>query len=200
MEQNFHLSEDRLERYVQGRLNPSEAVPLEEHLLVCAACQEKLDTLQSFVLGMREALGKNPQSARAASPAAGWLVWLRRPVVSMSLGFAALILVVAVFSNGKSNVAPTASLVLTAMRGEMPQTIIARQYELTLTDTPKEGGPFRVELVTATGAAVWGSLAVSGANGIQVTEPRRLDQGDYFVRLSSANGKLLREYGFRVRP
>ena len=200
MEQNFHLSEDQLEQYAQGRLNPSQAVPLEEHLLICVACQEKLDSVENFALGMREALGNDPQLAGAAAPTVGWLDWLRRPVVSMSLGFATLILVVGIFSNGRSAIAPTASLVLTAVRGEMPQTTIARQYELTLADSPKEGGPFRVEVVTASGAAVWGSLAVSGPNGIQVTEPRRLDQGDYFVRLSSPDGKVLREYGFRVRP
>ena len=47
---------------------------------------------------------------------------------------------------------PAASLQLTAMRGEMPITIPAREFDLTLADGPREGGPFRVEVVNAMGA------------------------------------------------
>jgi len=199
MEQNSHLSEEQLEHYVTGRLPSSESVSIEEHLLLCVACQEKLDSVEDFTLGMRQALVEQPQAAHSEKQTHGWLDWLKRPTVSMALGFAALILIVAVFSNSRATIAPTASLVLTAVRGEMPQTTVAQQYELRLADSPQESGPFRVDVVTANGAPVWSGLAAGGPGGVQVTEPRRLDQGDYFVRLYSPDGKILREYGFRVR-
>lgn len=199
MENQSHLSEEQLEQYVRGQLNFSDVAPLEEHLIVCAACQDRLDEAENFAVGMQRALSESPAQSPAPRGARSWFDWLRRPAFSMALGFAALILVVAIFSNTANTIAPTASLVLSAVRGEMPQTVPARQFELTLRDTPKEGGPFRAELVTAAGGPVWSGLVVPGPNGVQVTEPRRLDVGDYFLRLSNADGKLLHEYGFRVR-
>ena len=203
MEQIYHLSEDQLEQYVQGRLASSETVRIEEHLMMCAVCQEKLEDTEDATLGMREALMSQSEPAAARAETAGWLAGLlnvlRRPGFSMALGFAALILVIAMFSNRGTTFVPSASLVLTAVRGEMPETEPAREFQLTLTDTPTEGGPFRVEVVNALGTSVWSGLAVSSAAGIRVTEPRRLDVGDYFVRLYSPDGKVLREYGFRVK-
>lgn len=51
-----HVSEDRLEAYSLGRLSEDELARLEEHLLVCAACQERLEATDAFVETMRQAL------------------------------------------------------------------------------------------------------------------------------------------------
>jgi hypothetical protein len=193
------LEDEQLERYARGQLDSSQTVPLEEHLLMCSACQERLDSVGDFALAMKAALVKQPALEQSSGRAYGWFDWLRKPAFSMAIGFAALILVVAIFSNNKTSFVPSASLVLTAIRGEMPQTVAAREFKLTLSDAPKDGGPFRVEVVNATGGSVWSGLVASGPNGVQVTEPRALSAGDYFVRLYSADGKILREYGFRVR-
>jgi hypothetical protein len=162
---------------------------LEQHLTICAACRERLDRIEDFTIGMREALNAKPE------PRPDWFGWLRRPVVSMGLTFAALVVLVGIFSNTGMKFAPSASLQLTAMRGEMPITIPAREFELTLSDGPREGGPFRVEVVDATGVRVWSGLAA--AEHLKVEQ--RLGPGDYFLRLYSASGVMLREYGFRVR-
>jgi len=81
----------------------------------------------------------------------------------------------------------------------MPFTGPAREFDLTLADGPREAGPFRVEVVDATGLSVWSGLAESSPVGVQVKVMRRLAPGVYFVRLSAASGKLLSEYGFRIR-
>jgi hypothetical protein len=47
---------------------------------------------------------------------------------------------------------------------------------------------------------VWSGLADGGETGLHVKAARRFGPGDYFVRLYSASGKVLREYGFRIRP
>jgi hypothetical protein len=199
VEQNFHVSEDRLEQYVLGRLDSVEVVPLEEHLVMCALCQERLDGVEDLAIGLRQALETQQVTSSAAPKAPGWFDWLRRPGFSMAAGLAALILVIAVFSNNRTNVAPSASLVLTSIRGEMPQTVPAQHFDLTLADAPREGGPFRVEVLNAMGGSIWSGLATAGPNGVEVTEPRRLENGDYFVRLYTADGKVLREYGFKIR-
>ena len=56
MEHNFHQTDDQLEQYALNRLPEADLPRLEEHLLTCVACQEKLDEIGDFALGMREAL------------------------------------------------------------------------------------------------------------------------------------------------
>jgi hypothetical protein len=187
VENHFHGTDDQLEQYALGRLPDSDLALLEQHLTICAACRERLDGIGDFAFGMREALSTKPE------PWPDWFGWLRRPAVTM--GLAALLVVVGIFSSGGMKFAPSASLQLTAMRGEMPSTVPAREFELTLSDGPREGGPFRVEVVNATGTRVWSGLDV----GQQFKLQQRLGPGDYFVRIYAASGKMLREYGFRVK-
>jgi hypothetical protein len=200
LEQNSHWSEDQLEAYVRGQLGSADVPRLEEHLLICSACQDRLDAAEDFAIGFREALETEPVATPAPQSSPGWFDWLRRPAFSMGLAFAGLILVIALFSNRKLALAPSASLVLTAMRGQLTETPPARTYDITLSDGPREGGPFKVQVMNAAGAPVWNGLAVAGASGTQFTEGRRIDPGDYFIRLYTIEGKVLREYGFRIRP
>ena len=53
-----HISDDTLERYAMESLRGSESQPLEEHLLVCSECQERLDAELEFVAVMRGAAAK----------------------------------------------------------------------------------------------------------------------------------------------
>jgi len=189
VENDFHGTDDRLEQYALGRLPDFDVPLLEQHLTICAACRERLDGIENFAMGMKEALNTNPR------PRPDWFGWLRRPVVSMGLTFAALVVLAGIFSNAGMKFAPTASLQLTAMRGEMPSTVPAREFDLSLVDAPREGGPFRVEVVNASGVRMWSGLAADEHFKVQ----QRLGPGDYFVRLYAASGKMLREYGFRIR-
>jgi len=191
VEHNFHGTDDQLEQYALDLLPESHLPRLEEHLMICEVCREKLDQIADFALGMR--------AAPVTAPPTDWFGWLRRPAFSMALAFAALILVVGIFSNRGMKLVPAVSLQLNATRGEIPFTVPAREFDLTLADGPREAGPFRVEVVDATGLSVWSGLAESSPAGVQVKVMRRLAPGVYFVRLSAASGKLLSEYGFRIR-
>jgi len=44
-----HASEDVLEAYAMGRLSDQDSTPLEEHLLICLACQNRLEAVDEFV-------------------------------------------------------------------------------------------------------------------------------------------------------
>ena len=198
MGNDFHGTDDQLELYARGRLPESDLPVLEEHLMICTTCREKLDEIADFALGMREASAALPVPQTRRSEW-GLASFFRRPAFSMAIAFAALLVVLGVFSNGRPQFAPSASLQLTATRGEMPIAVAAREFDLTLSDGPREGGPFRVEVLNATGASVWSGLAESGPAGVRFKLTQRLVQGDYFVRLYSVSGKLLREYGFRIR-
>jgi anti-sigma factor RsiW len=202
VELSAHGSDDQLEQYALGRLPAAETPQLEEHLLACHNCREKVDEFEAAGIAFRTVL--TDDLVRAIVPQqTGLMEWLlaavRRPAVSMALAFVVLVALVGFFSRSQPAFAPVATLQLTAVRGNMPATAPARQFELTLADGPKEGGPFRVEVVNAVGASMWQGLAESGPAGVRVEVKQRLGQGDYFVRIYNASGAVLREYGFRVR-
>jgi len=50
-----HIPEDSLEQYATGALSEPEVGPLEEHLLICAACQDRLQATDDYVVAMRAA-------------------------------------------------------------------------------------------------------------------------------------------------
>jgi hypothetical protein len=202
---SVHGTDEQFELYLLNRLPESDLALLEEHLFICAACREKLDGVGDFVLGMREA----PRQLLLVTAPAIWPGWripsqlgsfFRRPAFSMGLAFATLLIVVAIFSSVGNRFPLRASLQLTATRGEMPFIVPARTLHLMLSDGPREGGPFRVDVLNAMGLSMWAGLADSSPGGVEVNVAQPLPQGDYFVRLYSPAGKMLREYGFRVRP
>lgn len=73
MEHHLHVTDDHLELYALDRLPDSNLPRLEEHLMICANCRERLDEINAFALGMREASGVE------AEPRTDWLKWLRGP-------------------------------------------------------------------------------------------------------------------------
>ena len=50
-----HLAEDTLEMYSMGRLSETETEHVEEHLLICTVCQDRLTETDQFVHAIRSA-------------------------------------------------------------------------------------------------------------------------------------------------
>ncbi len=50
-----HIPEDMLEKYVLGRLPQANLATLDEHLLICPACQTNLQTLDEYFAVMKAA-------------------------------------------------------------------------------------------------------------------------------------------------
>lgn len=48
-----HISEDILDQYALNKLPESEAAALEEHLLVCFDCQDRLQLTDDFIAALR---------------------------------------------------------------------------------------------------------------------------------------------------
>jgi hypothetical protein len=199
VELNSHGTDDQLEGYLLGQMSTPDIHVFEEHLILCTACRDRLDAMEHFVVGMQEALAEKPAFAGSASLPNEWFAWLRRPAFALAVAFIALVAAVGIFSIGRTKFVPLAALELTAIRGDIPVTVPARELDLTLSDAPRQGGPFRVEVVDAMGRAVWNGTAGPTAAGVQVKTDQRLGPGQYFVRLYSASGQLLHEYGFRIR-
>lgn len=217
MDLQFHGTEDQLEQYALGRLPDSELPVFEEHLLVCAACQERLEEVDSFTQGMRLALHSGVAEDSVHDDAAQTNRWVKpgdslwsKPSLwfdgfrGLRLAFAVtgltLVLVAGfVFSRGDRNLTPVAAFQLTALRGEMPIVAAAKQLDITLVDAPDPGGPWRVEMADGSGDIAWTGKTQPAPKGARVQILRHISPGDYFLRLYAADGSMLHEYGFRVK-
>lgn len=51
-----HLTEQVLEEWAFNRLPGRESAPLEEHLLVCPTCQDRLAEIDEYIIVMKAAL------------------------------------------------------------------------------------------------------------------------------------------------
>jgi len=194
-----HQTDEQLELYALGRLPEPQVAVLEEHLLICPVCRDRLDEADAFAIAMRDAISGEPEEAKRTD----WFGWLHRTGgLAWAGGFAVLLIAGGLYLHqnggqaGRKVLAPVASLQLAAIRGEAPTVAPASETDLTLTDVRAEAG-MRVDVVDGTGNRVWtGGFADAGAT---VKLGRQLNPGDYFVRLYDGTGKLLHEYGFSVR-
>ena len=52
-----HIDEDTLELYAMNRLPEADAAPVEEHLLVCPHCQDRLIEIDRLLADLNSSLG-----------------------------------------------------------------------------------------------------------------------------------------------
>jgi hypothetical protein len=53
-----HVTDDSLERFAMQTLVDSESAPLEEHLLICPECRDRLKAEIDFVTALHDAARK----------------------------------------------------------------------------------------------------------------------------------------------
>jgi hypothetical protein len=61
-----HIAEDSLEQYAMGAFPERKAGPLEEHLLICTVCQDRLQITDDYVVAIRAAVKAPVKSKKAA--------------------------------------------------------------------------------------------------------------------------------------
>ena len=188
-----HFSSDELETYSMGSTPAEEAERLEEHLLVCNSCRLRLAETDPFVASISRAAReiRYPESRprfnlnitiliRLVAAAAGLLLivilaqlrYIPQPVVAVNL--------VATRANGSESIAPA-----------------GRSLRLHPDLTALPPGPsYRMEVVDRDGARVWGGELVPPQDAVTIDAHRA---GTYYVRLYTAAGELLREYGLELR-
>jgi hypothetical protein len=207
-----HQTDDHLELYALGRLTDPVLADLEEHLLICGSCRDRLDETDAYVRAMRSAIADEPPSSSGHN----WLKGLFSLRISRLFapvyagGFALLLLAAGFYFHSQNRALGVAAIELTAMRGDTQSVRAALETDITLSDTPAGSGSS--EIVDAGGAMVWqevwqeagqevwpkaaGGDFAGGSRKLRVR--KQLAPGAYFVRLFDSQGKLLHEYGFRV--
>lgn len=198
-----HVQEEELEQYCLGGLAEVRCGRLEEHLLLCEACRDRLTETESFIGAVRQA-GRQWSGEHLERGAAGVIAgrawgerWPRHPAPMLVI--AALLLVCAALWIGRRSNMPAPlpfAVELTAVRGAAPgQAPAGRSLLLQLDLTGlSDGQPFAGEVVDASGSRV-AEFPVGPPPLLKAMAP-----GDYFVRIYKASRELLREYALTVKP
>lgn len=202
-----HPTESAIEEYVLERLAGQELDEFEEHLLVCELCQDRLAEADGYVAAMKSATGRLQQERPlflSRRPHRKWFempAWLTRPAWGAALAAAVLTLVIWIPRPGDDP--HHAQVLLRAMRG--PEAVWAlapagRPFviQADLTDS-RASGILTLEIVDAQGREVWRTSAEAEAATLPAPVTRKLAEGRYWVRVSDAEGRLLREYGLEAR-
>jgi hypothetical protein len=195
-----HLQAEELELYCLGGLTEVRCARLEEHLLLCEICRDRLTETESYVAVMRQA-SRQWSAEHVEAPAAAVIAirpwresWPGR--LAPMLVAALLVVCAAVWFGRHSRVpAPPFAIELTAVRGAAPGPAPAGYpllLELDLTGL-SEGRPFAGEVVDASGRRV-AEFPVGAPALLKALAP-----GGYFVRIYKSSGELLREYALTVK-
>jgi hypothetical protein len=194
-----HIEDDILDQYAMGNL-PKEFVPeVEEHLLICSQCQERLSESDEFIALFRTA------AVQADARPAAWKSILTPRMVfwtGTAAATAAMALAFLVFNPQHAAGRQPAVLVMHSLRGpETGEHIASGRPGVLIFDLDAERpqADYEVEIVDATGTKVLRSAAElrDGKLSLLVHE---LARGSYWVRLyrKQTAPELVAEYGLRA--
>jgi hypothetical protein len=198
---NRHLDDDALEAYSMGNLAESEVGAFEEHLLVCEPCRLRLDQNDAYIASMRGAAEefRGRQGLVPVEPQRRWWTWLR--LVPAMAALAVLVVVIGWWSSSSDLAGPPFAVSLEATRGAA-STAWAPADTWLLVRLDLSGLPdlqsYRLEMVDESGAVVWQGTATAHDRKVESKIPQT-KAGTYFIRVYSAVGELLREFGLQIR-
>jgi hypothetical protein len=189
-----HLDAEHLERYSLGTSALEDGALLEEHLLACEECQDRLLKTDEYVLAMQMA---SKQRRRDEKTAMG-RQW-RFPAWFPALAAAACcLLLVVVTLRFVHSPGPVVAVSLTALRGNGAGSNAPAGRDLVLRPDLTglaETSSYRLEIVDQTGRPVQRGTLARGQDGFKIPGLRA---GLYFVRVYR-EGDLLREYGLEIQ-
>ncbi len=203
-----HPTEDLLEEYSFGRVLEPALAPLEEHLLDCTLCQDRLLAVDEYMALMKAGIAAIHREREATRPSPGF-AFPGIPGSHVVLAAAVIVVLAGVTLGWRaqpSSAAASASIAtsvrLTALRGGdgdgVAHARFGRPLELTVdrADLPSELA-YRLDVVSSTGHSLWSGAAQLAAQNLSARVTTRLAPGAYWVRLYSG-GQLRREFGLRI--
>lgn len=197
-----HPEEETLELYALGRLDEPELGEVEEHILICSPCQERLDEATEYIGLMRTAV-TNVAMAAPVEPA--WRKWLRLDWIPMpmpALAGAMMVLVAVVLWQPWRATAPTEwrTVEMATLRGEASGAVAVEGFalDLRLDVTGLDAAGATAQLVTSTGSQVAELPVVLEKDKAEVRYAGGLTAGQYWVRLKKS-GETVREFSLTVR-
>ncbi len=205
-----HPSDQTLEQYALDRLPEEQTAELEEHLLVCPACQDRLAETDAFIQATRQAAHNFMMlpPSRWALIGARLARWASHPApvwaAAAALLLALVVLLPRLLLPPLQPAAPALTILLSATRGAealalnsapagRPLRVIWDAAGLS------EAACCRIEVVDARGGLLLGEELRGPAASAGLRLPG-LSRGTYWIRLYALppGQGLLREFGLRV--
>lgn len=209
-EYDLHPSDQALEQYALGRLPEDELASLEEHLLICPGCQDRLAETDAFIRATRQAA----HNFMMLPPSRWQLIrarlerWMENPAPLWAAAAAAVLAVV--FLAPRLLWAPAGNqlpvtVILQSVRGPelvgAAQAPAARPLRLRWDTSGLDSASCcRLELVDASGRPVVRHQVRLAAEPAE-WRLAPLAPGRYWLRLYALapGAELLREFGLQVR-
>jgi hypothetical protein len=204
-----HVLDDHLESYVMCRLQEEETEVLEDHLLFCASCQQRLTETQQRIAATRIAAKRVREETSRPEPRGSLgnffsnLIQVR-PVWAMAATAALAVVLVAPRLQQQPPSAAYQEVSLTAMRGGEAAFDAEHgrplRLHLDIRDLAVPTG-IQVTVVSAEGVLVWSSSRIDRPNeeSLVVRLDSSLRAGQYWVRVVRTPDQILREYSLRLR-
>ncbi|HZU24705.1 MAG TPA: hypothetical protein VFA04_04235 [Bryobacteraceae bacterium] len=201
------FSDDCLELYALGRLPDAHTIQLEEHLLICDACRDRLAQTERFIAALRRASDLlDPEAPAIPKPILSSPTRLAQHRSPMLFAAALVLMTMAPAFRPATPILPRTSASLVTVRDAEPSALpvvdAALTTDLTL-DVSRSVRPlvWKVTLVNSRGAAKWTANVRSAGETVRISIGRPLGAGTYWVRLydAGAPSELVREFGFRIR-
>jgi anti-sigma factor RsiW len=190
---DHHIEEATLERYSMGSLADEAAAEVEQHLLLCEACQIRVTEADAYIRAVKGAVPELPVAGER------WR-WNFRLLIPAFAVCALLIATAVVRLSPRIDQSPTA-VALFAMRGSdtnaqgpARRTLLLRPDLNGLPASPS----YRLDVVDTSGSLKWRGVLATDAKSPSLIVPPQ-SSGVYFVRVSLPSGRLLREYALELR-
>lgn len=201
-----HLEEDQFEAYAMHVMSGDELDCVEEHLLFCEACQDRMQAVESYVKAMRGA-ALRIRTKKKTAPAAGGafhrlgsLLHAPLPVWGGAIMMAVLLVMVSLHQVRQHPGAPV-DVELQAVRGESAGTALAgHALNLHLDNQGVRYLPnWSIEIVDSEGSRVWNGTGAWSDTAIRATVSKSFSPGTYYVRILQGAVDPVREYQLVVK-
>ena len=188
-----HLDDFQIEAYCNGKITEPELTEVEEHLLICESCQQRVLDADGYTKSMQRASARF--RAEQQKPSKAWAASGLVPVLAVALVVVGIGTFIGI---EQRSVAPRVTVALEVTRGAGVLAWAPAGRALLL-NPGIEGLPvlaaYRFEMVDRNGKRVFQGEFVPGKGIEAPSQPA----GVYFVRLYTIPGVLLREYALEVR-
>ena len=198
-----HCTDDALELYALGRLEESGTEELEEHILLCEPCRERLDEADAFVRAMKGAAARLRSEKEEESFAARFARSFRISSFPVWVAGAACACVLALSAALVLRPAATGLPVAVSLRAERGAANIVPAHRSLVVTLDARGlepaGPAHLVLVNTAGATLEQADDPVRNGRIEARFAKSLSQGEYFVRIYLAGVKTpVREFALHA--
>ncbi len=206
---HLHVETEDLELYAMGRISEERCAGVEEHLLLCAQCQDRLEEFDQFLKAFRHAAARMPQAAPSLSDRvralfASWV--LARPSYALGAVATAVLAVVLLVPRQADTVLGTYAVTMDSTRGESLAGVVTApanhrlQLSLDLRGVPPRDR-YTVTIASATGDVLFTAAAEPATGRLAVNTESGLKTGEYWIRIAEPGtpSALLREFGLQVK-